>query len=267
MHADRVARLQQSCLARANQPLPADRLRLMVAGLPCGWVDARSAACLARPPSPFTLDASQLRLAPALEEFDICSRALNEAATRLRDSGRLPGWRNEQLDVHADDGRRLATIERAACRALGIATRSVHLNAFTSNGELLAARRAAHKTSDPGRWDNLAGGMVAAGESDRQALAREAHEEAGLELDGLTLSQGAELRVQRPVAEGLMIETVQVFDVQLSGMYAPRNLDGEVAEFGIWPVDHLMDAIERGEFTLEASLATLDALARRWRSR
>jgi 8-oxo-dGTP pyrophosphatase MutT (NUDIX family) len=116
--------------------------------------------------------------------------------------------------------------------------------------------------SDPDRWDNLAGGMIAAGEADHEALAREAYEEGGLKLAQLPIERGSRFRVQRMVAEGLMIETVQVFDVRLPADFVPANLDGEVAGFEFLPVGAAVDAIERGDFTLQASMAILDALRR-----
>jgi 8-oxo-dGTP pyrophosphatase MutT (NUDIX family) len=237
-------------------------VRLILGVEPCGWAGPDAALCIVQAPSPFELVAGELTLAAALEDPQAGSRALQIAALRLRDAGIVRHWRSEQVDVRTLDGRVIATIERAACRALGIATRSVHLNAFRADGSLCGARRAAHKPSDPGLWDNLAGGMVASGEDDQSALAREAHEEAGLQLAGLPVVRGSQFRIQRTVAEGLMIESVQVFDVQLPDRFVPRNLDGEVAGFETWPIDSALDAIERGDFTLEASLATLDALRR-----
>jgi len=254
----------------ANQAVPAHWLALTVDGSRCGWVDPDTARCLVRPPSPFQLDGAQLTLAPdpgdrpgnSAGDRPARSREMDWAARRLREAGIVREWRSEQLDVHAEDGRIIATIERAACRALGIETRSVQLNAFRPDGSMVAARRAAHKLSDPNRWDNLAGGMIAAGEQDHQALEREAYEEAGLRLAQLPLVRGSRLRVQRMVAEGLMIETVQVFDVRLPGDFVPANQDGEVAAFETLPVQSALDAIERGEFTLQASWAMLDALRR-----
>jgi len=245
---------------RARGALPPDRVALILAGQSCGWADPVAASCIVQAPSPFELAAGRLVLRS--DDLTAASPALHFAAQRLREAGLVRHWRSEQLDVRAPDGRVIATIERAACRALGIATRSVHLNGFRADGSLCAARRAMHKPSDPGRWDNLAGGMVAAGEDDARALAREAHEEAGLQLAGLSVARGSELPVQRMVAEGLMIEAVQVFDVQLPDDYVPRNLDGEVACFDRWPIESALDGIERGDFTLEASLATLDGLQR-----
>jgi 8-oxo-dGTP pyrophosphatase MutT (NUDIX family) len=229
----------------------------------CGWVDTDTARCLLEPPSRFESNDGRLTLAPDPHDPQARSEVLDWAARRLHQAGIVREWRSEQLDVCTDDGRRVATVERAACRALGIETRSVQLNAFRPDRSLVVARRAAHKLSDPNRWDNLAGGMIAAGERDHEALAREAYEEAGLRLAQLPVAHGSRLRVQRMVPEGLMIETVQVFDVQVLSDFVPTNLDGEVAAFQTWPVETAVEAIERGDFTLQSSLAILDALRRR----
>jgi len=232
----------------------------------CGWLDPDTARRLVQPPSPFRLDHGALALEPGPSDAQARTQALAFAAQRLHQTGIVREWRSEQLDVYGEDGAAIATIERAACRPLGIETRSVQLNAFTADGSMWAARRAPHKLSDPNRWDNLAGGMIAAGESAWQALEREAYEEGGLRLAGLAVMRGARLRVQRMVAEGLMIETVQVFDVQLGADFAPTNQDGEVSAFETLTPGAALDAVERGEFTLQASLAILDALRRSLRA-
>jgi hypothetical protein len=51
--------------------------------------------------------------------------------------------------------------------------------------------------------------------------------------------------------------------VQVPSDFVPTNLDGEVAAFQTWPVETAVEAIERGDFTLQSSLAILDALRRR----
>jgi len=260
--ADRLDVLWQACQAHANQPVPAHWLPLVLERRNCGWLDPETARCLLQPPSLFDLSRGRLILAGDVHDPQARSRALHWAAERLHQAGIVRAWRSEQLDVWSDEGQHIATVERAACRALGIETRSVQLNAFRPDGSLVVARRAPHKLSDPDRWDNLAGGMIGAGEQDHQALAREAYEEAGLRLAQLPITRGSRLRVQRMVAEGLMIETVQVFDVRLPADFAPANLDGEVAAFQTWPVEIAVDAIERGDLTLQASLAILDVLRR-----
>jgi 8-oxo-dGTP pyrophosphatase MutT (NUDIX family) len=189
---------------------------------------------------------------------------LHSAALALRDAGLIAGWRDEALDVRPGErSETLATIERAACRALGIATTAVHLNAYRDDDTLLVAQRAQHKPIDPGLWDNLVGGMVPAGESLLDALRREAWEEAGLTLQEAAVQRGRWFEVRRPVPEGLQSEIIHVFDATVPPSAQLANQDGEVAAIEARPIADVVDAIERGEFTLEAALATLESLTRR----
>jgi len=258
----RLLRLWLACQQHANRPIGADHVPLALRGRVCGWLDPATAACLLRPPSPFVFEGGWVAPSRAAPDAQEATQVLAWAAERLREGGIVRVGRPEPLDVRASGNVLIGTVERAACRALGIETRSVQLNGFGRAGALLTARRASHKLSDPDRWDNLAGGMIASGESDAQALAREAYEEAGLTLANLAVVRGSSLRVQRPVVEGLMIETAQVFDVELPDDFVPNNMDGEVSAFELRPVESALDGIERGDFTLQASLAILDSLRR-----
>jgi 8-oxo-dGTP pyrophosphatase MutT (NUDIX family) len=233
-------------------------------GIEVGVASAEVASFLAANTPHFALVDYRLRLLD--DALDVARRSalLRDCALRLRDVGLLTGWRDELLDIRPTlEAAPVATIERAACRTLGITTTAVHLNAFTPAGELIVARRAEHKQIDPGLWDNLVGGMVPAGESEEQALAREAQEEAGLDLDLSLLRRGGRVHVTRPVPEGFQSEIVQVFDTVLADDTELRNQDGEVATIERRPVALVLDAIERDEFTLESALVTLDALLRR----
>jgi len=256
--------LQSPLLARARQPAPTDWLPVVMAGVEVGVANPDVASFLATNVPRFMLLDYRLVLDDG--DLDVTSRSalLFDAASRLRAAGLIWGWRNEQLDVRpAPDADPIATIERSACRALGVTTRAVHLNAFTPKGDLVIARRAAHKQIDPGLWDNLVGGMVPAGESEADGLAREAHEEAGIDITLQTLVRGGRVQVARVVPEGFQSEIVQVFDAVLPANVAPHNNDGEVAEFATRATADVLVAIERGEFTLESALATLDTLLRR----
>ncbi|MGE5336191.1 MAG: DUF4743 domain-containing protein [Gemmatimonadota bacterium] len=264
MNRDRLRALQAGLLARARQPAPPDWLPVVMAGAEVGIAHPDVASFLATHEPRFVLLDYRL----VLEDADLDLRArtalLFDAAARLRDAGLLRGWRDESLDVRpAPDALPIAAIERAACRTLGITTTAVHLNAFTPTGDMVVARRADHKQIDPGRWDNLVGGMVPAGESELDALAREAHEEAGLDLAGLAVVRGGRVHVTRVVAEGFQSEIVQVFDAALPAHAQMRNIDGEVAAIEVRPIDAVVAAIERDEFTLESALVALDALLRR----
>ncbi len=128
---------------------------------------------------------------------------------------------------------------------------------------LLVARRAAHKQIDPGLWDNLVGGMVPADETLEQALAREAWEEAGLQLDRVRVERGRSFHVRRPVPEGLQSEVIHTFDTSLPPGLQLHNRDGEVDAIEARKVDDVIIAIEHDEFTLESALVTLESVTRR----
>jgi 8-oxo-dGTP pyrophosphatase MutT (NUDIX family) len=260
---DRILELQEVLLRRADVPPPDDWLPVDLGEWQIGVAHPETASFLASAePNCLLVDYRLVFGDPG----DLRTRAalLNQVAERLRDAGLVLGWRHEQVDVRVSSmAEPLATIERAACRVLGIPTHAVHLNAFDAHGRLVVARRADDKAIDPGMWDNLVGGMVATGEDDISALARETKEEAGLDLNRLTLTRGGLIRERRPVAEGYMIESVQVFDTTLSPAVSPHNEDGEVAAIEAREIDDVLVAIAGGEFTLEAALVTLDALLRR----
>lgn len=261
--AARLRALQARLLVRAQQPPPCDWLPVVIAGQEIGIASPEVASFLATSTPHFRLLDYRLLLADEGANAATRTALLHDAALRLRDAGLLRGWRDERLDVHAaPDEPPVAMIERAACRTLGLATTAVHLNAFAADGGIWVARRAAHKQIDPGMLDNLVGGMVPAGEDEATALAREAMEEAGLDIVGWPLRRGGRVRFTRPVPEGFQVEDVQVFDATVPSAVQPRNQDGEVSEIGCWPLPRVIDALEADAFTLEAALVTIDGLLR-----
>lgn len=262
--AARLWTMAERLQARAAPPRPAALRPLFIGGHAVGWVAPPVAAFLAGSSHAFRLDGGGLRLLD--DGLDAASRSglLRHAAMQLRDAGFVSGWRDELLAVRCDDSPAvLASVERAACRTFGITTEAVHLNAYADDGSLVVARRADHKPIDPGRWDNLVGGMVPAGETLEQALEREAWEEAGLELDRIEVHRGRSFHVRRPVAEGYQSERIHVYDATLPADAACANQDGEVAAIAYRSIADVVSAIENDEFTLEAALVTLESLSRR----
>jgi len=260
LEQQKLLRLINRLHARAQPPLPAGLIAVIIDGTHVGAAQPAIARFIADKVDGFSLSRETLVLASGTLDFNGRSELLADAARQLRDAGLITGWRDEALSVGNPP---LAIIERAACRPFGIATEAVHLNAYVDPGTLLVARRAAHKQIDPGLWDNLVGGMVPAGESLQQALAREAWEEAGLKLDLVQLQGGRSIHVRRPVTEGMQSEIVHVYDTSLPPGLRPHNLDGEVDAIEPQSVEDIVSAIERDEFTLESALVTLESITRR----
>ena len=260
---ERLNELAGRLLARARPPLPGDLVTLRVAGYPIGHVRPDVARFL-RHTDDFAWRDGELVLMDRGMDEARRSACLERTAVALRDAGLLTGWRDELLSVRAAPRAPvLAAIERGACRPLGIATTAVHLNAYSEDGDVVVARRAAHKQIDPGCWDNLVGGMVPHGETLEQALEREAWEEAGIELDRIEVHHGRSFTLLRSVPEGVQCETIYVYDATLTGNTEPRNQDGEVDAIETRPIASVIEAIERDEFTLESALVMIESLTRR----
>ena len=228
-----------------------DRLRLGESGgtHEVGSIEPKVASRLAGARMPIAKHADGWTIVPP---FDA---SLELIARWLHDEGLTGRWRDELLPVAARDGRTLAAVERSVVRVLGLATFAVHLSGRAEGGAFWVQQRAFDKATDPGRWDTLMGGQMAASESVRSTLARETAEEAGLGLGQLrSLRRAADVFVCRPVEEGFMNERIAVFRARLPPGVAPINRDGEVVSFECVTEQDLRARLAAGEFTLEATL-------------
>jgi len=265
--ADADVRRAYDRLAASVQKPPHDgSLPLWIAGSRCGWATPAAQRALAGLGAAAG-DGGDARfdLAPGQTPGAALDCLLAEAAVRLREAGCLRGWRGELLDIHDEAGGRVGAVERAAMRPLGLLTRAVHLNGWTPGGRLWIARRALDKSTDPGMWDTLVGGLAGSGETLDQALLRESAEEAGLEPSDLAARGPLRtvLRMRRRIPEGYQVEDMLVSGCVLADGARPANRDGEVMEIRTAAVDEVLAMIAQGEFTAEAALVILDDVLRR----
>lgn len=193
------------------------------------------------------------------------SRALQAIALHLRRAGLIADWRNEQCAVLDEHGVEIARCERGVFRTLGMQNRAVHVTGWRADGRLWIARRSALKRADPGMLDNLAAGGVVAGETPRRSAIRELWEEAGVPR-ALALRVDfpeMQIRSMRETQFGVHDELVMVAELVLPDDFEPMGRDGEVEEFLCWTRTEVEAALARGEFTVEAALATRESLDRR----
>jgi 8-oxo-dGTP pyrophosphatase MutT (NUDIX family) len=252
---ERVARLAGVAPPQVCPPL-------RIAGQACGHLQPFAARLFASADTGVLREGEAFTLREPAASFAERSARLEEAARALLCAGLSGPWREELLAVRAArDEPALAQVDRSAVRALGITTHSVHINGLAPDGRIVVARRAADKRVDPGLWDTLAGGIVAAGESAGEALARETWEEAGLVVEGLAVREVGRVFVQRPIPEGHLLEWVDIFDVVVPDPSVLANQDGEVDAIELWKVEKVLQGIKDGIFTIEASLAILDSLS------
>ena len=205
-----------------------------------------------------------------IHAFSRPDATLATLAQTLRERGLLGAWRDELLPVHAESegvqlGEPVGRIERAAVRALGIATRAVHLHGVSASlredeqHRVWVQLRSLDKANDPGLWDTLMGGMVSAADTLEQALARETWEEAGLRLDALhDVAHAGVLEIRKPsdVASGVgyTVERIDWYRCTVPAGIEPINQDGEVERFELVSPDRVRADVAAGRYTLEAAL-------------
>lgn len=180
-----------------------------------------------------------------------------QLADALLRIGRCGPWRNERLPVSDEAGRIWANVERGAVRVLGMRTQAVHLVGMCPNGHIWVQQRSFHKPNDPGLWDTLMGGTVAAGETLGQTLVRETWEEAGLRWAQLPpAAWGGQFTATRPVPDGngagYLVEDTHWYTVTVPEGLAPQNQDGEVDHFECWSPAQVLNAMHADRFTPEA---------------
>ena len=185
--------------------------------------------------------------------------AMNALAQAMRELQLNGPWRNEQLAVCNEAGKRIGTIERGLVRPLGIETLAVHLVGLAPDDRMWVQQRSFNKPNNPGMWDTLMGGMVSAQDSLEQALERETWEEAGLRItDLLSVRHGGHVNFAQPAEEennaGYMRERIDWFSATVPAHLQPNNQDGEVERFELLSLDEVQQRLTRAEFTPEAAL-------------
>jgi 8-oxo-dGTP pyrophosphatase MutT (NUDIX family) len=185
--------------------------------------------------------------------------ALGVLALALREAGLAHAWRDEQLAVSDSQGRRIASVERAVVRVLGIPTGAVHLIGQAEDGRFWVQQRAWSKPNDPGMWDTLMGGMISGADTLASALERETWEEAGLRLEQLrSIVRGGHVDIRRPCDDGngagYVIERIDWYHCTVPDGQVPVNQDGEVERFVLMDADEMLEKMHANEFTSEAAL-------------
>ncbi len=241
---------------------------LYVAGHRVGWVQHRLVARLERFPEVFRTGPRAITLNPALESFEARSAAVKSVLEQLRDTGVIPAWRDEPYPVATSFGMPpLLQMERAAFPSLGMRAYGVHMNGFSRDGneiKMWVARRAYDKPTFPGMLDNMVAGGLPIGISLRHNLIKECGEEAGIPPDiAARATFASAISYCKQVREGLKPDVQFVCDLELPSNFEPQTVDGEVAEFYLWPIDRVMDTVANTtEFKFNCNLVIIDFLVR-----
>jgi isopentenyl-diphosphate delta-isomerase type 1 len=87
----------------------------------------------------------------------------------------------EVFDITNDDGSVIGQATRKECHNGSFLLHPVvHALVFNSDGELILQKRSMTKDIQPGKWDTSVGGHINPGETNIEAVIREADEELGI---------------------------------------------------------------------------------------
>lgn len=203
-----------------------------------------------------------------LETPDARTEAVTAVAEALADAGEIPALRREIYPAKrrfGDDATFF--IDRAAVPFFGLRAWGVHLNGYTYREgalHLWIGERAMDRPTFPGMLDNMVAGGQPAGLGLMENLVKECAEEADLPAD---LAQQA-----RPVGaitytsqapEGLKPDVLFCYDLELPAAFVPKNTDGEITDFHLWPVEQVAETVATTRrFKYNCNLVIIDFLIR-----
>ena len=233
-----------------------------------GWVRRSLAGRLAERPEIFAASAESVGFAPGLDTPERRSAALADVVGAWHASGFLRRLSGELLAIGAGMGKEpLFLLDRSAVQAFGFGAAGVHVNGHVHGPDGLhvwVAERSAGRHSHPGQLDNMVAGGQPAGLSLRENLAKEAAEEAGIPQALAELAQPAgAVAYCLETDEGLRPDILYVYDLELPAGFQPRNCDGEVARFELWPAARLAETVrDTRRFKFNCNLVIIDFLVR-----
>jgi hypothetical protein len=233
-----------------------------------GFVHRDAVALLSSFPTVFALQRDAVHLHPDLSSYEERTTAVADVVEALTQKGMIKGCYREAYPVTRNfTDPACFEIERAAAPLFGVCAFGVHINGyFEKDGEIMmwVATRARDKPSFPGMLDHLAAGGQPVGLGLLENVIKECAEEADVpqELAALAVPQG-QISYCKTYKKRLRSDTMFVFDLELPEDFVPRNTDGEVDEFELWPIQKVLETVEHTRrYKPNCNLVIIDFLIR-----
>ena len=247
-------------------------LPFYVNGVRVGCVKHAFAQTLASWPEVFRIDERRVTLAPEIDAAEVPparrTEAVDEVLTSLRDRGVIEGWRDEMYPVNRTWSEPACMlIERAAVPWLGVRGYGVHMNGYVRGPDgvkMWIAKRSLTKPTGPGKLDQVVAGGQPADVGLKANLVKECAEEAAIpnEIAQRAQAVGA-ISYALETEVGFRPDLIFNFDLELPGAFTPRNTDGEVEAFYLWPIERVMETVrETDAFKFNCALVVIDFLVR-----
>ncbi len=236
----------------------------LIGGQRVGWVRPAFAQRLKAFPKVFHVTDSGVAVSDSLRTPETRTRAVSDVVARLAEEGVVPRLREELYRVNIGWGApSLMLLDRAVVPTFGVRAYGVHLNGVVGSGsdmKMWIGRRSPDKAVAPGKLDNMVAGGQPAHLSLRENLIKECAEEADIPR---ALAESAHpvgaITYCMENAAGIKPDTLFCYDLMLPDSFTPCNTDGELAEFMLWPVEKVLEAVRTGEsFKFNCNLVIID---------
>lgn len=255
-------------IAECNEWNPEHFRWFVVDGCRVGRVRQALVPRLADFPGVFEIEAEAVTLHPRLETFAARSVEMARVVKALVDDGIVQGWRSENYPVTRSYAEPpFLQMERAAIPHFGVRAFGVHLNGYVRGDggiRMWIGRRAKDKHTYPDMLDNMVAGGQPIGIGLRENLIKECGEEAAIprEIAERAVPVGA-ITYCMEAPDGLKPDVQFCYDLELPADFTPRNTDGEIAEFYLWPLAQVAEIVrDTREFKFNCNLVVIDFLVR-----
>ncbi len=248
---------------------PAGFRPFVVEGVAVGHIRHALAERLPEVDPGFVATREAVAFAPEIRDFETRSTVLEHAALFLVEEGLAPKLRGEFYPVLPRWGAEpLLRVDRGIVAHFGIAAYGLHVNGFVRGPDGAVAMWVGRRSNDravcPGKLDNLIAGGQPIGLTLEENLVKEAAEEAGIDagLARRARPVGA-IRYAMETPAGLKRDTLFLYDLDLDPGFEPRNTDGEVEGFELWPLERVAESVrDTDDWKFNVNLVVIDFLIR-----
>jgi isopentenyldiphosphate isomerase len=234
-----------------------------------GFIHRDFAPTVATRPDLFLRCDGTWHLDAALDTPGRRTAAVRAFLLELRERGQFGKlWREEAYPVARElTDPPLMAMERAAVPWFGVRASGPHMTGYVRRKDGLhiwVPRRSYTKPTFPGQLDNTVAGGQPMGIGLLENLIKECKEEAAIpEALAMQAHGVGAITYCMEAEDGLKPDVQFCYDLELPADFTPRNADGEIDEFMLWPIERVAEIVrDTREFKFNCNLVIIDFLVR-----
>ena len=213
-----------------------------------GYIKKRNLNIIKKFPNILKFDNQKVFLDKKFNNFNKRTSAINKIFKYLIKKEIIKSKHREFFPVfHFFKLRPLLKIQRVLGPFFGIQFFGTHLNGFVRNKSksLMWVGKRSNRFNFPNAFDQIVAGGLPYGVSVKENLIKESYEEANIPKSLITKAKYTgtiSYRVETKV--GLSRHILFCYDLELPNYFIPKNHDGEVERFYLWPLDKILKIIK-----------------------